>query len=182
MIPIVVIFGLLGVGMVLVIYGTIARNRWGINADPIFCPRCNTPLPQIRKPQNIRQTLWGGGTCPKCGAELDKWGRDVTSQRHPRPPGSVEPEGQMRRVLKRRLIIFTAVGFFCLTLLFDWLGIGPSKGGLPSTLVGWMVVVGAAAAETAIFTALFYFASIYLLGRFFFKESGRDPARGHGAG
>lgn len=87
----------------------------------------------------------------------------------------------MRRVLKRRLIIFTAVGFFGLMLLFDWLGMGPSKGGLPSTLVGWIVVVGTAAVETTVFTVLFYFVSIYLLDRFLLKKSGPDPARGHEA-
>ncbi len=108
----IVMFGLLGIGMVLVIYGTIAKNRWGINVDPVFCPRCNAQLSQIRQPQSIRQTLWGGETCTKCGAEVDKWGREVISQRHPHPPGSVQPEGQMRRVFRRRLIVFTAVGFF----------------------------------------------------------------------
>ncbi len=72
----------------------------------------------------------------------------------------------MRRVLKRRLIIFTALVFFCLTLLFGWLGIG----GQPSTLGGWMVFVGTGAVETTIFTVLIYFASMYLLDRFFFKR------------
>jgi hypothetical protein len=57
-----ILFGSLGIGMVLVIYGTIARNRWGINTDQVFCPRCKTPLPQIRKPQTLQQALWGGGT------------------------------------------------------------------------------------------------------------------------
>jgi len=37
----------------------------------------------------------------------------------------------------------------------------------------WMVAIGAAIVETLIFTALFYSASIYLLGRFVFKEHGR---------
>ena len=168
----IIIFGLLGIGMVLVVYGTIAKNRWGINGDPVSCPRCNTPLPRIRKPQTLQQALWGGGTCPACCADVDKWGREVASNTHPHSPGSVLPEGQMRRTLKRRLIIFTAVVFFCLTLLFEWLGIGLSKGGVPSALVGWTIVVGAAAVETTVFTVLFYFASIYLLDRFFFRERG----------
>jgi hypothetical protein len=75
----------------------------------------------------------------------------------------------MRHVLKRRLIIFTALGFFCLTLLFDWLGVG----GHPSTLGGWMVFVGTASVETMIFTVLFCAVSMYLLDRFFFKWRGR---------
>jgi len=71
------LFGFLAVGMVLVIYGSIAKNRWGINLNEVFCPRCKTALPQVRKPQSFRQSLWGGCTCPNCGVEVDKWGREV---------------------------------------------------------------------------------------------------------
>ena len=77
----VLMFGLLGAGTVLVTYGTIAKNRWGINIRPISCPRCNTPLPTVRQPHTVRQTLWGGWTCTKCGTEVDKWGRQVPSQK-----------------------------------------------------------------------------------------------------
>jgi hypothetical protein len=161
----IITFGLLGIGMVLVIYGTIARNRWGINVDPVSCPRCNAPLPQIREPQTLQQSLWGGGTCPACGVEVDKWGREVASQGRPHPTGSVQTEDQMRRVLKRRLIFIPAAGYFCLTLLFVWLRVWPYKEGPPATLIGWSIVVGAAVVETTIFTVLFYFATTYLLGR-----------------
>jgi hypothetical protein len=41
------------------------------------CPRCGEELPQIRKPANRRQLLWGGWTCPKCGCEADARGREV---------------------------------------------------------------------------------------------------------
>jgi hypothetical protein len=34
----VVIFGLLGVGMALVVIGTIAKKRWGVDFDPVSCP------------------------------------------------------------------------------------------------------------------------------------------------
>jgi hypothetical protein len=57
MILFAILFGLLGIGMVLVIYGTITKNRWGINTDQVFCPRCNTPLPRIRKPQTLQEAL-----------------------------------------------------------------------------------------------------------------------------
>jgi hypothetical protein len=173
MIVVLVIFGLLGIGMALVIYGTIAKNRWGINLDAVSCPRCNTQLPKIRQPQNFRQNLWGGGTCPECGTEVDKWGREVTSQRPSNPTSNVEPTGQMRRVLKTRLIIFTAVGFFCLTLMFDWLGIGQSMRQLWKEGPLWLSLIGAAAVETVIFTALFYSVAIYLLDKFVFKDDGR---------
>ncbi|HEV2287374.1 MAG TPA: hypothetical protein VGR81_00310 [Candidatus Acidoferrales bacterium] len=77
MIPLVVILGLLAVGGAVVIYGTLAKNRWGINPCDVSCPRCNTPLPKLRHPQSLRQEMWGGWTCPSCGVEVDKWGREL---------------------------------------------------------------------------------------------------------
>jgi hypothetical protein len=77
MTSLIVIFGVLSVGLVLVIYGTIAKNRWGINLNQISCPRCRTQLPSLRKPASLSQALWGGGNCPGCGCELDKWGREI---------------------------------------------------------------------------------------------------------
>ncbi len=38
------------------------------------CPRCQAPLPTARMPTNMRQFLFGGWTCKRCGAELDKQG------------------------------------------------------------------------------------------------------------
>jgi len=55
-------------------------------------------------------------------------------------------------------------------------------GGHPSTLGGWMVFGGTAAVETTIFTVFFYFASMYLLDRFFFKERGRGAVQRHDPG
>ena len=76
-----VILSVLGLGMVLVIYGTVQKNRWGINLEPVNCPRCKEPIPQVRKPKSFSQALWGGGTCETCGCELDKWGREITSSK-----------------------------------------------------------------------------------------------------
>lgn len=53
-------------------------ETWGINLSPVSCPRCGTRQPRFRKPQNERQMLWGGGTCPACGCEMDKWGKEVS--------------------------------------------------------------------------------------------------------
>ncbi len=76
---IVLLLWFLGVGFLfflLVVYGTIARNRWGINLDPIgVCPSCGVQVPTIRKPTSLHQALWGGNTCSACGTEWDKWGR-----------------------------------------------------------------------------------------------------------
>jgi prepilin signal peptidase PulO-like enzyme (type II secretory pathway) len=66
--------------MVLVVYGTFRRNRWGINFERAACPVCgNTQFPTIRKPTSVWQALWGGKTCPVCGTEIDKWGRQTKS-------------------------------------------------------------------------------------------------------
>ena len=73
--------GLLVVGFLLVIHGTLAKNKWGINPKRVSCPKCNTAFPQVRKPRSVRQRMWGGWTCPNCGVEVDKWGREIPSAR-----------------------------------------------------------------------------------------------------
>jgi hypothetical protein len=75
--------GVLAVGFVAVIYGTLAKNRWGINSGSVSCPRCNSMLPQAREPRSLRQSMWGGWTCPNCGVEVDKWGREVNGAKAP---------------------------------------------------------------------------------------------------
>jgi hypothetical protein len=65
------------VGVVTVLYGTSARNRWGVNFQSRHCPHCNTPAPRIRLPKSLHQFMWGGWTCRACGIEVDKWGREV---------------------------------------------------------------------------------------------------------
>ncbi len=71
-------------GVMLVLYGTSVRNRWGINVNAAHCPHCNTPVPRVRMPKGLREFLWGGWTCTACGTRVDKWGRDVA----PHPPGT----------------------------------------------------------------------------------------------
>jgi hypothetical protein len=51
-------------------------GRWGISLSRKSCPRCGTPMPIIRKPASKEEILWGGWTCRKCGARLDKYGRE----------------------------------------------------------------------------------------------------------
>ncbi len=65
------------IGLVLVVYGTLARNRWGVNFQEVHCARCHALVPKIRKPKSRYQLLWGGWTCDKCGCEMDKWGNVV---------------------------------------------------------------------------------------------------------
>ncbi len=80
MVILAVILGLLLTGVILVIIGTVTKNRWGINLDSRSCPHCNASMPQVRKPQSLNQALWGGSTCQQCGTESDKWGRKVPSK------------------------------------------------------------------------------------------------------
>jgi len=75
--------GVFAVGLEAVIYGTLAKNRWGINLESVSCPRCNMLLPQVRKPRSLQQSMWGGCTCPNCGVEVDKWGREVNAVKSP---------------------------------------------------------------------------------------------------
>jgi hypothetical protein len=69
------------IGILLVVYGTLVQNGWGINLKSVTCPRCNRGIPSVRKPRSLREVLWGGGTCMNCGCEMDKWGRQITTSR-----------------------------------------------------------------------------------------------------
>jgi hypothetical protein len=76
-----VFFGLLLIGLCLVIYSSYkGKGRWGINPKLIVCPRCGATAPPIRKPTSLRQALWGGWTCNKCGCEIDKWGKAIENR------------------------------------------------------------------------------------------------------
>lgn len=66
-------------GLAIIAYGSVVKNDWGINMDPVACPKCDTQLDPIRRPTSRRQALWGGYTCPNCGCEIDKWGREITT-------------------------------------------------------------------------------------------------------
>ncbi len=41
------------------------------------CEVCGQPLPVVRRPTSLRQALYGGWTCPNCGAELDRRDRPI---------------------------------------------------------------------------------------------------------
>lgn len=59
---------------------TILVAWWDRLRYPVICERCNATLPKFQMPRSIAQLLWGGWTCPHCGAELDSKGRQKTSQ------------------------------------------------------------------------------------------------------
>ena len=76
-----VIFALFCIGLlipiVILVHGTAAKSKWGVNLTPPQCPRCHTAMPAFRVPKSLKQTLWGGWTCPNCACEIDKWGREI---------------------------------------------------------------------------------------------------------
>lgn len=71
------VLGGLAIGFVLMVCGTLARNRWGINPAEVACPHCAGPQPGIRRPRSLEQAMWGGWTCARCETRADKWGREL---------------------------------------------------------------------------------------------------------
>jgi len=81
------LLGALAGGLAVVVLFFVARkkrlvigegSKMGINlAADLKCPDCQTPVPAIRRPKNMRQVLWGGWTCSNCGKEFDKWLKPV---------------------------------------------------------------------------------------------------------
>jgi hypothetical protein len=51
------------------------QSPFGMNFKRVYCPVCGTKQPIIRMPGSISQTMIGGTTCPKCQANLDKYGK-----------------------------------------------------------------------------------------------------------
>lgn len=169
-----VLFMVLTAGVLLVAYGTAVKNRWGINLDPVCCPRCKTSLPKVRTPQSFREAMWGGCTCPACGVGVDKWGREVA----PTAPRTViRPIGEIRRAVKKRAITIAAIGGFWLELIFYWSGFGESKRWIPSNWKEALVQIGFAVLKASFWTLLFAIVFSYVIDHFFFSE---DPASKQG--
>jgi DNA-directed RNA polymerase subunit RPC12/RpoP len=41
------------------------------------CPACGSRQPAQRKPTSLRQAIFGGWTCARCGTELDRRGAPI---------------------------------------------------------------------------------------------------------
>jgi hypothetical protein len=66
------------IGLTFIVISTMKRKgKMGINTSKVFCPKCGNPMPAVRRPKNLRQALWGGGSCSECGCEMDKWGKEI---------------------------------------------------------------------------------------------------------
>lgn len=73
----IIVFAGFTVAIVLIARGTARKNNWGLSFSRIVCPACGTQAPVVRKPTSLKQAMWGGWTCTKCGQEVDKWGRGI---------------------------------------------------------------------------------------------------------
>jgi hypothetical protein len=61
---------------VIIVYGTVAKTKWGINLSRIQCPTCGkTQSRGPRVPADAYEAKWGGMTCADCATKMDKWGR-----------------------------------------------------------------------------------------------------------
>lgn len=164
MMGLLAMFGLLGVGMLLIAVGTVRKNGWGVNTAPVVCPNCGAEIPRIRKPENLAQALWGGATCSNCWTEVDKWGRKIgKADRAPRP--SYASHSEARQVLKKRFLTVSAVGFLVASL-FGWSDVQESDGAFV-----WAFFVARVVVETVLFTIVFGFVGIRLYDRFFPESS-----------
>jgi RNase P subunit RPR2 len=70
-----IIAAVLVIGVIIFfVIATRKKTKLGINLKRVYCPVCGTKQPIIRIPKNSQQLLFGGTTCPRCGANLDKYG------------------------------------------------------------------------------------------------------------
>jgi len=74
----ILVLGLVGIFVIVILLIIWPKSgKMGIGLGKIKCPKCDNDLPVIRKPKNLRQMLWGGWTCPRCGCEVDKYGKEI---------------------------------------------------------------------------------------------------------
>jgi len=64
-------------GVAVFVYETMIKSKWGINlSPPKTCAKCDATLPKgPRRPTDKHEAMWGGWTCPGCGAKMDKFGK-----------------------------------------------------------------------------------------------------------
>ena len=125
-----IVFDILGLLVALALFGTLYKSRWGINVDSVSCPRCKTPLPRFYGPRSLRQALWGGWTCPICGAGVDKWGREVP----PTAPRAIVRSEQDTCKSNTRRRMLGIVFLFCAIMSIDLFGF--VRKGFP---LGWQI-------------------------------------------
>jgi hypothetical protein len=63
--------------VVLVVWGTVAQNAWGLNFRKLVCPRCIHTIPRGAGLVYIWRFFAGRAVCPECQTLVDKWGREL---------------------------------------------------------------------------------------------------------
>ncbi len=166
-----IVFGVGGLGVLAVLYGTLAKNNWGVNLDPVSCPRCHTPLPRLREPRSLRQAMWGGWTCPACGAGVDKWGREIVPIA---PPTIVKSVAEMERLFKRKFILGAAAAF-CLITLTDLTGVTGER--IPTSWGEALYRICDTAVSTSLLAVVIYFVMKAFRNRFLSGAKRHGPSR-----
>lgn len=159
LLTVIVILWLAGVGMAVVIYGTVTKRRWGINLNGATCPKCGSPAPVFRHPASRRQALWGGWTCAACGIECDKWGREIAPV-GPTPRPAFKTEAEVRAHFRKRFWL-NAVILYPLFFLVQWLI--PGGHGFPTNWVDAALQAIGNLFNLAILLGLYYAVSSHLL-------------------
>ena len=82
---VIIILIVLLLGLASMVWGTAAKNRFGINIDAVFhgdlrCPTCGTVTARGQLPDSLYHILWGGRRCLKCSCDFDKWGREIRTR------------------------------------------------------------------------------------------------------
>jgi hypothetical protein len=78
-----ILFVILTIGLsviVIKLVGDALKRKslyYGFQFTSVKCPKCEETVPYLRTPSSMKQELWGGWTCKRCGTEMDKFGTDV---------------------------------------------------------------------------------------------------------
>lgn len=62
--------------MVLILWGTVSKNAWGLNLRKLVCPRCIHTVPRGAGLIGAWRFFAGRATCPNCHTLVNKWGRE----------------------------------------------------------------------------------------------------------
>ena len=62
--------------IMMVVWGTLAKNSLGFNLKNLHCPRCIRPISRGRGLTRLWRLLAGGASCSECLTVMDKWGRE----------------------------------------------------------------------------------------------------------
>lgn len=162
-----------------VAYGTLAKNKWGINIRPVSCPRDGTRVPVRREPRSLQQALWHNWTCPACGIEVDKWGREVAAV----GPGPIDRMAlcQVKIQAAKWSIVMTAPVLFCLALLENLVLLGREP--FPLTWRLALTLIIPAILEAAIIVLIAYLCARFFIVKYYSRKGkGLDSAHADESG